>query len=282
MWLWWMLSLIILISCSIFAYRMIVSSYEFLPADKRFLFKLYKNSNLRSGSSVQQDALKILRNKVQHVEDNTSFYQAQFSKFQDRLQSMEERYAIAPNELGRQLINNTETGQGEDWKEMFYEENALKEKLENELDFTRQSLEEAENKLNEAGSENSGWRELQSDYESRLFELQSSQAQIDRLQRELAASVEREKELEQLLLTEITMREKYSLLQQKYTQLLSEADDLIMRSAQLNKKDIDHQTTLRHQWQLESLLAICKDENLRIKNDMEQLSKKNQQSHFHS
>lgn len=279
MWIWWLLSLIILISCSIFAYRMIISSYEFLPADKRFLFRFYKNSNSQSTSPVQGDALKILRNKVQHVEDNTSFYQVQFSKFQDRLQNIEERYAMVPNEKSSSVNNNVETEE-EDWKEMFYEENASREKLENELDFTRQSLEEAENKLNHIDSENSGWKELQSDYESRLLELQSSQVQIDRLQRELAASVEREKELEQLLLTEITMREKYSLLQQKYTQLLSEADDLMMRSVEINRKDIDHQSTLRHQWQLESLLALCKDENLRLKNDVEQFSKKNPQSRF--
>ena len=278
--IWWLLSLLILISCTIFAYRMIISSYEFLPADKRFLFRFYKNSNPQSEYPVQGDAFKILRNKVQHVEDNTSFYQVQFSKFQDRLQNMEDRYAMAPNEKGSLVTNNVETEE-EDWKEMFYEENALKEKLENDLDFARQSLEDAENK-NLVDSENSGWKELQSDYESRLIELQSSQAQNDRLQRELAASVEREKELEQLLLTEITMREKYSLLQQKYTQLLSEADDLIMRSVEINKKDINHQSALRHQWQLESLLALCKDENLRLKNDMEQFSKKNQQSQFHS
>ncbi len=274
MWMWWLLSLIILISCSIFAYRMIISSYEFLPADKRFLFRFGRNSNLQSNSPVQGDAFKILRNKVQHVEDDTSFYQVQFSKMQDRLQNMEERYAMTPSEKVFP-INNIEEIEEEDWKEMFYEENTLKEKLENELDFARQSLEEAETKLNLVDSENSGWKELKSDYESRLLELQSSHGQIDRLQRELAASVEREKELEQLLLTEITMREKYSLLQQKYAQLLSEADDLIMRSVEINRKDIDHQSTLRHQWQLESLLAICKDENLRMKNDMEQLSKKN-------
>ncbi len=276
MWIWWILSLIILISCSIFAYRMIVSSYEFLPSDKRFLFRFNKNSNLRRDSPVQTDALKILRNKVQHVENNTSFYQVQFSKFQDRLQHMEERYGMSPKETTTPVIDSAETKE-EDWKELFYEENAIKEKLENELDFTRQALEEAENKLSFADSEKAGFTESHIDYESTLLELQSSQAQVDRLQRELAASVEREKELEQLLLTEITMREKYSLLQQKYTQLLSEADDLMMRSVEMNKKDIDHQSALRHQWQLESLLALCKDENLRMKNDMERLLKANQQ-----
>lgn len=279
MWIWWMLSLIILISCSIFAYRMIVSSYEFLPADKRFLFRFNRNSNLHQGSHVQTDPLKILRNKVQHVEDNTSFYQAQFSKFQDRLQNMEEKYGMPSREANTTVINAIEIEE-EDWKELFYEENAMKEKLENELDFTRQALEDAESKLTLVDSERAGFNQSHIDYESTLLELQSSQALADRLQRELAASVEREKELEQLLLTEITMREKYSLLQQKYTQLLSEADDLIMRSVEINRKDIDHQSALRHQWQLESLLAICKDENLRIKNDMEQMLKTNKQGHF--
>ena len=33
---------------------------------------------------------------------------------------------------------------------MYYEENTLKEKLENDLDYTRQMLEEAENKLKDS------------------------------------------------------------------------------------------------------------------------------------
>ena len=49
---------------------------------------------------------------------------------------------------------------------------------------------------------------------------------IDLLQKQLVASTEREKELEQLLLSEITIREKYSMLQKEYVQLQSENDDL--------------------------------------------------------
>ena len=40
MWIWWIVSLISLIACAIFAYRMIVSSYEFLPADKRYFLEI--------------------------------------------------------------------------------------------------------------------------------------------------------------------------------------------------------------------------------------------------
>ena len=51
MWIWWIVSLIILIACIIFAYRMIVSSYEFLPVDKRYFLGLFKNpANTETGS----------------------------------------------------------------------------------------------------------------------------------------------------------------------------------------------------------------------------------------
>ena len=82
---WWILSLIILIACIIFAYRMIVSTYEFLPADKRYFLGFYKNPDSPNARPVQRDSLKALNKKVQSVEDNTTFYQIQFSKFQERL-----------------------------------------------------------------------------------------------------------------------------------------------------------------------------------------------------
>ena len=63
------------------------------------------------------------------------------------------------------------------------------------------------------------------------------QNEIILLQRQLDASIDREKELEQLLLSEITMREKYSLLQKEYTQLLSEADDLKRSSIEVRNYD---------------------------------------------
>ena len=68
---------------------------------------------------------------------------------------------------------------------MYYEENALKEKLENDLDHTRQILEEAENKIKELTEKNARWAALQSDYESRLHDLHSLQNHIDHLQRQL-------------------------------------------------------------------------------------------------
>lgn len=232
MWIWWIVSLIVLVACIIFAYRMIVSSYEFLPADKRFFFGFNKNPASSTNFPDHPDALKILRNKMQHVEDNTTFYHIQFSKFQDRLKIMEEQFAMNPKSINATAI---EFEDEEDWKELYYEENSKKELLENELDLTKQTLEKAENKLHEIEDKTGYWKQLQSDYELRLNDLQSMQNETMHLQKQLDASIEREKELEQLLLSEITMREKYSLLQKEYTRLLSETDDLRRRIMEVEK-----------------------------------------------
>ncbi|MEP7253508.1 MAG: hypothetical protein ABI683_14050 [Ginsengibacter sp.] len=230
MWFWWILSLIILIACIIFAYKMIMTSYEFLPADKKFFFRFNRNQSSSSDFADSPDSLKILRNKVKHVEDNTTFYHIQFSKFQDRLKVIEDKVAINALKGGGAVTATAAYEDEEDWKELYYQENAKKEQLENELDFAKQALEAAENKLNEMEGSKDRSTRLQSDFELRMKDLQSLQGDTLRLQKQLEASLEREKELEQLLMSEITMREKYSILQKEYTQLLSEADDLRRRT----------------------------------------------------
>ena len=269
---WWIMSLIILIFCIIFAYRMIVSTYEFLPADKRYFLGFYKNPGSQDVGPVQRDTLRALNKKVQSVQDNNTFYEIQFSKLENRLKTLEELNALkSPTEKTTKAAKPAEE---EDWKEMYYEENTLKEKLENDLDYTRQRLEEAENKLKDS-AEKSRWAELQSEYETTLHDLHSLQNHIGLLQRQLEAAAEREKELEQLLLSEITLREKYSLLQREYVELQSEADDLRRRIVELNKKDVGLQIRVVHLNELESKLAICEEEKIRLKTSLEQLLQQN-------
>ncbi|MEO8766104.1 MAG: hypothetical protein ABI416_17510 [Ginsengibacter sp.] len=258
---WWILSLIILITCFIFAYRMIVSTYDFLPADKRYFLGFYKNSDLLAPTPPQKDTVRALNKKIQSVEDSNTFYEIQFSKLQERLKALEELNSLSPSPL---RIANLEKGEDEeDWKEMYYEENTVKERLENDLDYTRQMLEETENKLKESSDKNTRWIELQSEHESRANDNRSLQEHIGLLKRQLVASTEREKELEQLLLSEITLREKYSILQREFTALQSETDDLRRRvveinKAEYNKKGSDRQVLVVHLDELESKLAFVK------------------------
>ena len=270
MWIWWIISLIILIACIIFAYRMIISSYEFLPADKRY-FLWFNKETISQGLPAQRDTIRVLKNKLQSVEDNTTFYEIQFSKLQQRLKTLEDMYALKANT--KETIQEEDE---EDWKEMYYEENSAKEKIENDLDTTRQLLEETETKLNEATEKNIRWAEIQSDYDARLNDLHSLQNHIGLLQRQLEASTEREKELEQLLLSEVTIREKYALIHNEYISLQSEADELRRRIVDLSKNDIDMQVRVAHINALESKLAICEDEKIKLRNDLQDMQKQNE------
>lgn len=270
MWVWWIISLIVLIACVIFAYRMIVSSYEFLPADKRY-FLWFNKENISRGTTAQRDTIKILKDKLQSAEDNTTFYEIQFTKFQQRLKALEDITAFKAV-----VKESVEEEDEEDWKEMYYEENSAKEKIENDLDNTRQILEEAEARLKEETEKNIKWIEIKSDYDARLNDLHSLQNHITLLHRQIAASEEREKELEQLLLSEITIREKYSLMHNEYISLQSEADDLRRRIVDLNKNDIDMQVRVAHINALESKLSICEEEKMKLKNDLHELQKQNE------
>ncbi len=272
---WWIVSLIILITCIIFAYRMIVSSYEFLPADKRYFLRFNRNNNTNDAIPIQRDALRALDKKVQSVENNTTFYEIQFSKLQERLKALEELNKLRSSPEKKSIPVTVEEEE-EDWKEMYYEENTLKEKLENELDLAIQKLEEAENKLQNLSENSTRWVELQSDYETRLQDLQSLQNHASLLERQLEAGAEREKELEQLLLSEITLREKHSMLQKEYIELQSEADDLRRRIVELNKKDINLQLRVVHLNELESKLAICEEEKIKLKTNLEELFLQNE------
>jgi chromosome segregation ATPase len=273
MWIWWLISLFILIACFIFAYRMIVSSYEFLPADKRYFWKFRKDNVSAEGTITQKESLKVLRKKIQGVEDYTTFYQSQFTKFQERLKVLEELNVSGISQGGGKIKyqedQEDQEDQEEDWKEMYYEENEAKQRLENELDTTRQMLEEMEARLKESALDNSGSVETQSSNESKFHEINSLKENNEFLQRQLKSAAERENELERLLMSEITIREKFSLLQKEYVQLQSEADDLRRRIIELGKKDFQLEIRLVHLNELESKLALCEEEKSKLKSRLE-------------
>lgn len=156
MWIWWVISLIILIACVIFTYRMIISSYEFLPVDKNKLYgsKIFPGSNT---NVLKKRDILSLYSKLQKMEESSSFYDIQFSKLLQRLKVLEEMQ-------GRPSEQRVITGKKDEenpiaigWKELYYEENELKERLENELDEMSRKLEYAENKLNSIGDNKSKW-----------------------------------------------------------------------------------------------------------------------------
>jgi len=262
--IWWILSLIILIVCLIFAYRMIASSYEFLPANKRNFTIFSKSSLLSLPASEQHERQHPIRNSTQSTDDYNSFYQIQFTKLQERLKILEDLNSQKPP---KEPLKKEEPE--EDWKEMYFEENELKEKIENELDVTRQALEETREQLNKTLQNSFRAIQLQSDLELRLQQRQSLQEEVDRLKTALADSARREKELEQLLMSEITIRERYTVLQNEFNALQREADELRRRIVELGKKDVNSESRTLHLEELETKLALCEEEKFRLKSRLD-------------
>lgn len=266
MWIW-IVSLIVLVACFIFAYRMIVSSYDYMPTDKKFPPGFKKA--FTSEASLHQETLRALRSKLKSVEDNNSYYEIQFSKFQHRLKALEELQNTQPKISHKPFIDE------EDWKEMYYEENDAKEKLENELDETSQKLADAGNSLKEFEESKRQWSGLQSEYDARLNDLQSMQNNMELLQRQLDAVAEREKELEQLLLVEINLKKQYSQLETGHVQLKSETEDLRRQLAEMHRREAALEHRISHVNELESRVAIYEEEKSKIISDLELMAGQN-------
>lgn len=269
MWIWWIISLVVLIACFIFAYKVIASSYEFMPADKRNFLSFKKN---HPSEKIYQrpEAIWDLKNKLQKVEESSSFYEIQFSKMQERLRMLEASY-----QEQQQKLSVAGKSDEEDWKEMYYEENDVKEKLENELDVTLQKLEEVQNQLNSIGENNSKWISLQSDYDTRLHELQSMQNNVEIMQRQLEAAAAREKELELSLAADSREKIQYSNIESENARLKSENDDLRNQVVEINRKEKELETGISRLQELESRLAIYEEEKAKMIANLEQMINQN-------
>ncbi|MEO6905979.1 MAG: hypothetical protein ABI148_06435 [Ginsengibacter sp.] len=269
MWIWWIISLVVLIACFIFAYRVIVSSYDFLPADKKNLFRFKRNITVES-SHDRGETIWDLKNQLQKVQENSSFHELQFSKLQQRLKALEAQY-----ESQLQPLIAPKKEDEEDWKEMYYEENDRKEKLENELDTTRQKLEIVESKLNLVEENNSKWNSLQSEYDARINDLQSMQNNIGLLQRQLEAAAARERELELSLISEINAGKQYSQLDSENARLKIENDDLRKEIVQISKKEKELEGGISKLKELENRLSIYEEEKAKMISDLELMVNQN-------
>ncbi|MEO9004288.1 MAG: hypothetical protein ABI288_06110 [Ginsengibacter sp.] len=153
MWIWWVISLIILIACAIFAYRMIFSSYEFLPADKNKWYGTKFFTGFSTTPLKTPDLLSV-NSRLHKMEEHSSFYDFQFSQLFHRVKELEEMQSRSFGQSAIHGKRNEENPITIEWKELYYEENALKGKLENALDEMSQKLEYAENRLNSIGCNN--------------------------------------------------------------------------------------------------------------------------------
>ncbi|HSN09794.1 MAG TPA: hypothetical protein VLS85_12205 [Hanamia sp.] len=239
-----------------------------MPADKKN-FLSFKKASSSENQNSRPEAIWDLKNKLQKVEENSSFYEIQFSKMQERLKALEAQYQT------QHQVYVSQKDDEEDWKEMYYEENGVKEKLENELDITLQKLEEAEKQLSELKENNTKWSSLQSDYDARLNDLQSMQNNIGLLQRQLEAATVREKELELSLVSEINAKKQYSNLESENARLKSENDELRNQIVEIHKNENELQVSISRLHELENQLAVYEEEKARMIANLELMVNQN-------
>ena len=260
MWIW-IVSLLVLIACFIFAWRVLVSTYDLIPTDKKFsLFKNFSESDI----SYQLEAVRTLKSKLKGLEDQNAYYEIQFTKFQQRLKLLEEN---------KPAISGSETIQGdkEDWKELYYDENGKKEKLENKLDETQQELDELREELNRASQNSEEALVLKSDFDSRLNDIQSMQNHIGELQQKLEASGQREKDLEVQLKREVDLKKQYEHLESAKTSLKSENDGLRRQMSEMVLREAEFEKRLNRLQELESKVSLYEEEKSKMIADLEMM-----------
>ena len=259
MWIW-IVSLVVVIACVIFAYWMIVSSYDEIPAKQKFPFiRRTLPANKQANETVA-----ALRSKIKDLEEHYSYQDIQFSKLHQRLQSLEG----TPSRIMPGIINQQQEEEEENWKELYYEENEKKEKLENELDELRQLMEETQSDKS-LNTDNEKLAALQSEHDARMSQILSLQKETDQLQLKLEAATTREKDLQQQLQKEIDQLKKYAQLESAYTQLKCENENMRAHLREMNKREEELENRLAHARELESRVAIYEEEKSKLVSEMD-------------
>lgn len=256
----WIISLIALVATSVFVYKMLVTSSELLSIDKRAVSKLLRTN---SRDKYLRQSLETLNSRMKSLEDSNSHYVMQFTRLQHQLgDSAKQGAARAISDTTHPLTREDE----DDWEEMYYLENETRVQLENELDATRQEMLLISGKHLALVANNVSLVSSNSDYEAQLAEIPSLHNQIEIIQKKLVASLNRERELDQLLQKDIHQKKEYTKIFNENTFLKNEGDDqrrqlkeMLLKEQETSKKRLDSS-------EMQSKIAIYQDEqNLSIR-----------------
>jgi chromosome segregation ATPase len=243
MWLWWVVSLVILLSSIIFSLYIYYGSYKSTQLKQSFLKSNY--SFFKKAIPVtRQQLINSLKLKLQSVENNSTLYFNEPKKLQQRIQTLGKNKGFDGG--------NTNTTYGENWEELYYNIHDEKEKIESELDITNQKLEETESLIAEYKRRENVWKEKRSELENEANRNEALKHKIEEHQQQLQGSAAREMELLQDIEGQKKVRIDFELLQQQYAYIQSEADELRNRIKEINNRDILLQQKINRLTELES------------------------------
>lgn len=262
MWIW-IICLVVLIVCFIVALRMLINSYDVIPADKKF--RLF-NSFTPSEISYHMESIPALRSKIRSLEDKTDYFQSQLEKINNKLKLDEKNGTMKKVATPIPAFASDEIE--EDWKELFYEENEKKEKLENALDVAEQEIEYLQAELEKV--KQGGQTEHHKNLESSANGIADMQQSIEDLARQLMAATTENQRLQQQLHAAAVDKENHSTMASENEALKQENQTLQSRLTELEAgrsgTDVTEQVV-----EMESSIAQLKKERSEQQLALEQL-----------
>ncbi len=187
MWIW-ITCLVVLIICFIVAWRMLVNSYDPNNEDKRFrLFNSFSPSDI----SYYTETMKSMRTKLKSLEDKSEYYESQIERLNKKLKVFEK--GAPPAFMQSPGMSRIKDEEEEDWKELYYEENAKKEKIENELESSHKEIEFLEEELIKLKSQVEKAAQKENAHNNHEEEITSLRSIIAELQKEKDSAAQLQK-----------------------------------------------------------------------------------------
>jgi len=268
MWLWWIVSLVIVTASIIFSLYIFYSSYKTPPVKKELLREDY-NDIRKSLPFTKQHVISSLKLKLQSVEQSSLLYYNELKKLQQRIQALEKN-------KGTEYQDSKTKNYDENWEELYYQASEEKEKMESELDLTNQKLEETESLVIELKRRETVWKEKRNELEIELNKAHTLQNRIEDMQRELEVAAIREQDLLQQLDTQQELYKDFELIQQQYSYVQSEADELRNRIKEITNRDVLLQQKINRLTELESTIEISDYEKMDIRKSIEEIITENE------
>ena len=272
MWVWWIVSVIVLVICIIFAVRVFATSRQLqrLISFSDTSSRVSQDTNLKIKPNItiirQEQEIAELRLKLRMLEENSINHAMLVSRLSERMEKMEG--LKAPGE-------NSSKNEDENWEELYYDLIDKNDKLESELDLARIKLEDLEVQVAGMLQNERVFSLQQSNAEKLLLETHSLQNNLGELQQKLEGALEREEELRAELSAQVNSGIELTQLKQQYARLQSEATELRNRITEISNRDILLQHKLTRLAELESSVQNSEYEKIELQKTVEDIISEN-------
>lgn len=274
MWIW-IICLIVLIVCFVIAWRMMMNSYDLLPSEKKFsLFQSFSPSDI----SYHLETIRSMKSKMKSLEDKSDYLESQLEALNQKLNGS--GTVNHPGNFNPFPKSNFAKQDEEDWKEMYYEENAKREKFENDLDTAQQEIEYLHEKLNKNNQVTDASNTLKSEYDAALKENESLHHQVKELLQKFSDTGRQVDELRLQLEREIYQRKQLEESSQHLITFKNENEGLRRQITEMGMRQSEIEGRLLHMNELEKKVFLYEEEKTKMIADLEMMlnqSKENTQ-----